>query len=359
MMETREASISGRRAEAGRAPFGSKRCRRVLKQISSAALRLILSAGAVAVLQVSSPVEAQATAEHRTIALTFDDLPAMSGDSMNALSIAEMNKKILATLRAASVPSIGFVNEIRLYKTGEADARIAVLDAWLDAGFDLGNHTYSHTSLNQAELRDWEDDVVQGESVTRILLTKHGKTLRYLRYPYLHTGPDLATRRAAEAFLTGRGYRVAPVTIDPLDWYFADLYEDARAHGDAAGEAKLAEAWLQYTAQAFAWGETRSRALLGYEPKQVLLLHDTWLEADHLGDLLALIKARGYGFVSLDEALQDPAYAQPDEYVSDVGATSIEHWAVTRGRMAAPGEAPQLPEWVRKRHEALDAADAK
>lgn len=283
----------------------------------------------------------------------------MSGDAMNALSITEMNQKILAALHVASVPSIGFVNEIRLYKVGEADARIAVLDAWLDAGFDLGNHTYSHTSLNQAELRDWEDDVVQGESVTRILLTRHGKTLKYLRYPFLHTGPDLATRRAAEAFLTGRGYRVAPVTIDPLDWYFADLYDDARAHGDVGGEAKLVEAWLAYTAQAFAWSETRSRALLGYEPKQVLLLHDTWLEADHLGDLLALIKGRGYRVLSLDEALRDPAYAQPDEYVSDAGATSIEHWAVTRGRLAAPGEEPQLPEWVRKSHDALDARDQK
>ena len=50
------------------------------------------------------------------------------------------------------------MNEKKLYKTGEVDARIKVLQMWLDYGFELGNHTYSHASLNQNELKDWEDE---------------------------------------------------------------------------------------------------------------------------------------------------------------------------------------------------------
>jgi len=54
---------------------------------------------------------------------------------------------------------------------------------------------------------------VQGESVTRLLLDEHKMKLRYFRHPYLDTGRDLETRRHAEAFLIGRGYRIAPVTL--------------------------------------------------------------------------------------------------------------------------------------------------
>ncbi len=52
-------------------------------------------------------------------------------------------------------------------------------------------------------------------------------------------------------------------------------------------------------------------------------------------------------------ALTDPAYAQPDEYISDVGATWIEHWAVTRGREEPSGATPTLPAGVKERHLAL------
>ena len=138
-----------------------------------------------------------------------------------------MTAKLLGTLREQKVPVVGFVNEKKLYKTGEVDERIKALQMWLDSGFELGNHTYSHMSLNQNELKDWEDDVVQGESVLRILLSPKKMKLRYFRHPYLDTGRDLATRRKAEEFLSQRGYRIAPVTLDGWDWAFAGLYEDS------------------------------------------------------------------------------------------------------------------------------------
>ena len=40
---------------------------------------------------------------------------------------------------------------------------------WTDGGFELGNHTYAHTSLASVSLKEWEEDVIRGETVTGLL----------------------------------------------------------------------------------------------------------------------------------------------------------------------------------------------
>ena len=138
---------------------------------------------------------------------------------------------------------------------------------WLDAGFELGNHTYAHTSLNGGGLKAFEDGVIQGENVTRLLMTQHHQTLRYFRHPYLDTGRDLKTRREAEQFLIERGYHIAPVTMDAWDWMFAGIYDDAKRRGDTALQQQVVKSYLDYTTEVFTYFEKLSRDLFGYEPK--------------------------------------------------------------------------------------------
>ena len=262
---------------------------------------------------------------------------------MTGAEIVEMTTKLLTTLREQKVPAIGFVNEQKLYKVGEVDERIKSLNLWLDDGFELGNHTFAHTSLNRVTLPAWEEEVMRGETVTRMLMAQHKMKLRYLRHPYLDAGMDLQTRREAEAFLAQRGYQVAPVTMDAWDWMYAGVYADARKRQDTAMEQQLVSSYLSYTTTIFDYFEKLSKNLLGYEPKQVLLLHATWLEADHIGDVLDLLRKRGYQFITLQNAISDPAYSTPDEYVGE-GTGWIDHWAITRGQ--PPLGEPSFPQWV-------------
>ena len=277
----------------------------------------------------------------RAVAVTIDDLPAGMADRLPASNITAMTTRLLSTLRDQKVPVVGFVNEKKLFKVGEADERIKALQMWLDSGFELGNHTFSHMSLNQNELKDWEDDVVQGESVLRILLAPHKMKLRYFRHPYLDTGRDLATRRKAEEFLTQRGYRIAPVTLDGWDWAFAGIYEDAKTRNDSDLQQKIVKDYLAYHDAQFAYSERLAQQVLGHEPKQILLLHASNLEADHIGELLEVLRKRGYRFITLEEALGDSAYSLPDSYVGEEGTGWLEHWAITQGKI--PQGAPLFP----------------
>jgi len=290
----------------------------------------------------------------RQVAITIDDLPAATSNSTSAATISEMISKLLGTLRDQKIPVVGFVNERKLYKFGEVDERIKALRMWLDYGFELGNHTFSHMSLNQAGLKAWEDDVIQGENVTRLLLAERKMTLRYFRHPFLDTGRDLETRRDAEAFLTARGYRVAPVTLDAWDWMYAGVYEDAKQRGDSALQQELVSSYLSYSEQVFAYYEQLSKQTIGYEPKQILLLHANQLEADHIGELIELMRKRGYRFITLGDALSDQAYSMPDTFVGEEGTGWLDHWAITQGK--PPQGALVFPQWVIDRSKALHQA---
>ena len=174
--------------------------------------------------------------------------------------------------------------------------------------------------------------MLDGEVVTRPLLESVGRSPRYFRHPYLHTGTSLATRDALQRFLAEHGYRVAPVTIDNQEWIYARAYDHALYREDAELAGRIAGDYVAYMDSIFGYYEAQSRALLGYELPQILLLHANRLNADSLDELVAMMRRRGYAFTTLDEALEDPAYALPDEYEGTSGITWLHRWALTQGK---------------------------
>jgi peptidoglycan-N-acetylglucosamine deacetylase len=313
---------------------------------------LTLAAAVFIITQTQTHVRAADDKAERSISITIDDLPAGAAQVMSAAEITSMTKRLTDTLRDQKIPVVAFVNERKLYyKWDEVNERIAALNMWLDAGFELGNHTYAHTSLNGGGLKAFEDGVIQGESVTRLLMTQHHQTLRYFRHPYLDTGRDLKTRREAEQFLVERGYHIAPVTMDAWDWMFAGIYDDAKRRGDTALQAQIVKSYLDYTTEVFTYFEKLSRDLFGYEPSQILLMHANNLEAEHIGEVLDLLRKRGYKFVPLGAALSDSVYSLPDTFVAEGGGSWIEHWAIAMGK--PPLNEPSAPKDMRDRAAAL------
>ncbi|MDX1645411.1 MAG: polysaccharide deacetylase family protein, partial [Thermoanaerobaculia bacterium] len=284
----------------------------------------------------------------RRIALTFDDLPAQRAARLPPARIASILPALIEELAGEGIPAIGFVNEEKLWRHGELVAeRVRLLERWLDAGLELGNHAHSHPDLHRTPLEEYLADILRGEEVTRRLVAERGQELRFFRHPFLHTGTDLDTKQAVERFLAEHGYRVAPVTIDNSEWIFARAYDEALDRADATLGERLSEAYLDYMEAMVAYYEGQSRALFGREIPQVLLLHANDLNADHLPELIDRLRQRGYRFVDLSTALEDPAYDSPDEYVGQGGITWLHRWALTRDvdRAAFAGE-PRTPEWV-------------
>lgn len=281
-------------------------------------------------------------ATERAVALTFDDLPGVVRGGLPALR--ECTDRLLAHL--AGIPAAGFVNECGIEVAGEERERTALLQQWISAGAEIGNHTYSHLSLHQVRVEAFWDDVMRGERITRRLLADAGRVPRYFRHPYLQAGRNPQVRARVEASLAAHGYRVAPVTMNNRDWVYGAAYGRAREAGDGALMARLRADYVRHMGEAFGFYERLSRDLCGREPAQVVVLHANLLNADCLGDLIVALRTRGYRFVSLDEALDDPEYAREDGYVGPGGLSWIERWMIGAGRPLTPP--PTESEWVRR-----------
>ncbi len=213
-----------------------------------------------------------------------------------------------------------------------------ILNQWLDAGADLGNHSYSHLNINKVSLKEYTADIIKGEPILREVLAARGKKLEFYRHPYLLTGPTAQIKKEMQDFLDQHGYRVAPVTLDDDDYEFAALYTKPEFKDRVRAEYVP---YMESETEAF---ERISVQVVGREIPQILLIHASQMNADLMPDLLAMFQRRGYTFVSLDHALADPAYRLTDGYVGTGGFSWLHRWAKTKGITRTPE--PEAPEWV-------------
>lgn len=284
----------------------------------------------------------------RAVAITIDDLPVVS-TRRDIQNRREITKKLLGHIRKAKVPVIGFVNENKLYSGEQRDeTQIDLLRMWLDDGLELGNHTYSHKSLNSIPLADYEADLLKGETITRELLASKKKPLRYFRHPFLQTGRSLEIKSQFDQFLTEHGYTIAPISFDNADYIFSRAYDNAFDKKDPVLMKKVGEAYVPYMEKKLEYWERQSMKLFGREISQTLLIHANFINSDYFDDLALMFKKRGYRFVTLEQALTDDAYLLPDTYVGAAGISWLHRWARDKGREFILPDEPKVPEFVLK-----------
>lgn len=274
------------------------------------------------------------------IAVTFDDLP-LSRSSEPIAEQQRVTRDLLAHLTSRKIPVVAFVNTSKL----ATPKHVVLLDRWLEAGVELGNHTYSHPSLHRVTPEEYEADIVKGETPLREVIRRHHGRFRYFRHPFLQTGRTDEVRTRIDAFLAKRGYTVAPVTIDNSEWIFARAYELAKG-----GQKKqVVNAYLDYMMAKVAYHDAEGKKLFEREIRHVLLVHANALNAHAFGMLADRIVAAGHRFITLERALEDPAYRSKDEFRGAAGISWLDRWAITRGvgKGFFVGE-PRTPQWVQE-----------
>jgi peptidoglycan/xylan/chitin deacetylase (PgdA/CDA1 family) len=250
-------------------------------------------------------------AEEREIAITIDDLPFVGSGTSTPANLKRTQDRFMAIVNALidnQVPATGFV-------IGGAIAKNEweLLDAFRNQGLSLGNHTYTHRSLNGMSADKYIADIERADTKLAAIMTEP----KYFRFPYLAEGNGAKKEKVFE-YLTEHQYTVAPVTIDSKDYQFnAQFYRIPYRQR----EQKLTQFKKNYLD--FIWKQTlraekNAKRIEGQPVKQILLIHANLLNSLCLEDIIKLYKDHGYKFISLEEALKGNTAPAVTEAVSTI-----------------------------------------
>lgn len=201
---------------------------------------------------------------------------------------------MITTMQQEQVPATGFIiaNEVR-------NDNWDILQKFREAGFGLGNHTFSHANLNRLSVKEYIQEIGKADTILSPVLSKP----KYFRYPYLAMSTG-SKRNAILCYLAKKKYTVAPITIDSKDFVFNQrlLSVPELKRRDYLKEMK--PFYIDFIWQQTIKAEEHNDYHHNPEQSQILLIHANLLNAYVLPDIIKLYKEQGYEFVSLDDALK-------------------------------------------------------
>ena len=269
------------------------------------------------------------------VAITFDDLP-LNGSLPAGITEVDIVKRVLPIFSARNMPPMyGFINARKL----EANpAGAEALRLWMAGGQRAGNHTYSHIDLTRSSAEEFARDVAQNEPA--LLLLSPSNDWRWFRYPYLHEGDTLDKRGAVRALLKDRRYATAQTTLDYEDYLWNSAYARCSDKKDVNSIAWLRSSYLATAAAYLDAGRSMAKTVYGREISHVLLLHLGAYSPEILPPLFDLLAARGFQFVTLEEAQRDPAYQSDPNFAGPNTGTLLEQHMDAR-QLAYPPMPPK------------------
>jgi peptidoglycan/xylan/chitin deacetylase (PgdA/CDA1 family) len=235
-------------------------------------------------------------------AITMDDF-----NWRNAVHLtAELrNQAILKTLRDHKAKAALFV----IGRNADDPQGMSLLRPWDEAGHLIGNHTYSHRSLNSdITTADYEQDIARAETI----LIGLKQFRKMFRYPQLKEGNTAAKRDHVRAFLKSHGYGIGHVTIDNSDW-IVDQRLSARLQKDPNADPKpYRDFYLEHMWDRAQYYDALAKKVLGRPVKHTILMHFNLLNGLFLGDLIEMFRKQGWQLVDAEEAFTDSVFrAEP------------------------------------------------
>jgi peptidoglycan/xylan/chitin deacetylase (PgdA/CDA1 family) len=183
----------------------------------------------------------------------------------------------------------------------------AALARWLEAGFELGNHTHRHERASRQSVEEFRRSL---ETCDRLLDTVGAfsdKQQKWFRFPYLDRGASTDHRRSLHAVCSELGYRVAHASIDFHDHEYERPFLRALAESDPSSERRCQQRFLNGVESAI-----KRLSADQEQPEAVAYCHFGPIGVASLGAIVRIARAHQVVLCTLQEGLAGDRFAAFD-----------------------------------------------
>jgi peptidoglycan-N-acetylglucosamine deacetylase len=235
----------------------------------------------------------------RELVLAFDNTlrPSTSLDAM------ARSKMLVRNMANAAVPQAMFLIDAKGVKRRD-EARLKL---YSDAGHLLVNAGNDGSLVLKADLYGFEVGILKANH----LLQGYKGYKRHVHFAYLQEAADSNLQQGLQQFLRNRGYRAAYSSFTPMrgaDVYLDQLYQLRLRQNRPVDIVQLERLYVEFVVSSLAAVDARDFLLLGYSPRQVLVLQETDLAAYFIAALVERFEQLGWTIVSAEHAFGDPLF---------------------------------------------------
>lgn len=143
---------------------------------------------------------------------------------------------------------------------------------------------------------------------------------KHVHFPYLYGNSDPVLLSQLQRFLAEHNYLPTYVTTRVHDEYMNQLYQLRIATGRTVDIRALEKAYVNMIVKAVTRYDAKAQMMLGFSPRQVLLLHENDLAAYCIVGVIDELNKLGFKIVAPEKVFTDPV-SNP-YFVSGFSATS-------------------------------------
>jgi beta-lactamase regulating signal transducer with metallopeptidase domain/peptidoglycan/xylan/chitin deacetylase (PgdA/CDA1 family) len=281
----------------------------------------------------SDVVNAQQRMGSRKLAIGFVSIPPVDRTANPPKDSDATARLLIQKLKEHKVPAIGFLQG-GMISDGEKlfPVRANIARMWIDAGLEVGLGGFKHISLHDTPSDEYIANIEKNERVAKQLMGDNRPAPRYFSYPFLNTGKTVEDKAKVESWLSAHGYTSVKYTIDNQEWMYSYAYDQARNDNDVNTMKEIREAYLAYMARMFDHYEAYSAEMFSRDIPQTMVLTPSRLITDTADEFFDLVSKRGYTFVTVEEAQNDPAYKTKEDFTGEAGISWFERWSMAMNR---------------------------
>lgn len=233
----------------------------------------------------------------RELVLAFENT-LQDSTSLDAMARSQMLVRNLAT---AGVPQAMFLIKTE-YMGDKNSGRVAL---YSDKGHLLVNAGHNHSLVSKSDLYAYEIGILKANRI----LEQYPGYKKHVHFSTLHEIGDSGIQRGLTDFLIERDYRPAFTGFNNsrgIDNYIDQLYQKKISKNRPVNMSALEKAYVELMVQPLQRQDEYLFNMLGYSPRQVLVIQENDLAAYFVVALVDELVARGWTMIAAEKAMDDP-----------------------------------------------------